>query len=98
MSLLPDKIKSKIIFQPFAPLEDLKTIYNACDCFVSLSTYHDEDYGMSVIEALSCGLPLVLSDWAGYSGFQSRAVDAIKYVDCKLDPLVLKLMWKKQVN
>jgi len=36
---------------------------NGCDLFVSFSTYNDEDYGMSVAEALACGLPCLLSNW-----------------------------------
>lgn len=43
--------------------------YNAADMFISLSTYNDEDYGMSPAEAMSCGLPCLLSNWGGYSSF-----------------------------
>lgn len=49
---------------------ELERYYLASDCFVSLSTYHDEDYGMSVAEALNSGLPAIITDWAGYSSFQ----------------------------
>lgn len=48
----------------------LKNYYLAADCFLSTSTYHDEDYGMAVAEALCSGLPAILTDWAGYSSFQ----------------------------
>lgn len=49
---------------------ELRGIYNAADFFVSLSTHNDEDYGMSPAEALMCGLPVILSDWGGYSSFK----------------------------
>lgn len=48
----------------------LNDYYNLADYYVSLSTYHDEDYGMSVAEAGCSGLPLVLTNWAGYFSFQ----------------------------
>jgi len=41
---------------------------------VSLSLYHDEDFGMSPAEAALCGLPLVLTDWGGYAGFRDYSL------------------------
>jgi glycosyltransferase involved in cell wall biosynthesis len=49
--------------------DDLLGIYCAADCFVSWSTFHDEDFGMAPIEALSTGLPAIITDWGGYSDF-----------------------------
>lgn len=53
-----------------AAAELLKT-YQAADLFMSLSAYNDEDYGMSVAEAMSTGLPCLLSDWGGFSSFKN---------------------------
>lgn len=64
--------------------EDLRLAYNAADLFVSLSLYHDEDFGMSPAEAISCGLPSVLSDWGGYSGF-ARMSDKVHLVPAKIE-------------
>ncbi len=52
--------------------EDLNALYQAADGFVSLSLYHDEDYGMAVAEALAAGAPAVISDWGGYSSFAAK--------------------------
>lgn len=49
---------------------ELRQICNASDCFISLSTHNDEDFGMSPAEALMCGLQTILSDWGGYGGFK----------------------------
>lgn len=49
---------------------ELRGFYNAMDVFFSLSLYHDEDFGMAPAEALSCGVPAVLTAWGGYAGFR----------------------------
>lgn len=59
----------------------LKRVMSAADAFVSLSLYHDEDFGMSPAEALSNGLPALLTDWGGYSSFTSSKWR------CKLAPV-----------
>lgn len=53
----------------------LLSAYNAADLFVSFSTYNDEDYGMSVAEALCCGLPCLLSNWGGFNTFGNKFSD-----------------------
>lgn len=50
---------------------ELRRICNASDCFISLSTHNDEDFGMSPAEALMCGLQTILSDWGGYGSFKN---------------------------
>jgi glycosyltransferase involved in cell wall biosynthesis len=52
---------------------ELNGIYNSADAFISLGTYNDEDFGMAAAEALSTGLPCLLTDWAGYSSFPKYA-------------------------
>lgn len=63
---------------------DLIPFYNTADYFLSMSTYHDEDYGMAIAEALCCGLPCILTDWAGYSSFNLGLDQATRYVPVKL--------------
>ncbi len=59
----------------------LRELQSAADLFTSFSLYHDEDFGMSPAEALACGLPSLLSDWGGYSSFESTKWR------CKLAPV-----------
>lgn len=71
---------------------ELSALYNLADCYVSLSTYHDEDYGMSVAEALCTGLPAVLTNWGGYSSFQTKEnSDLCRLVDVKLGRMTPKI-------
>lgn len=62
---LPTSIQKRIFFKGSVPHKDLNLFYNAADLFVSLSLHHDEDFGMSVAEAMATGLPCVLTDWGG---------------------------------
>ena len=34
---------------------ELAHLYNGADAFASMSVHHDEDFGMSPVEALCCG-------------------------------------------
>ncbi len=51
-------LKSKIYFVGWQ--SDLNKYYEEADIYISTSLY--EGYGMSMVEAASCGLPLILSD------------------------------------
>jgi glycosyltransferase involved in cell wall biosynthesis len=66
---LPHSVQKRIHFVGNLDSAELREFYCAADVFFSLSLHHDEDFGMSVAEALSCGLPSVLSDWGGFSSF-----------------------------
>jgi len=47
--------------------DDIRTgIWPAADFFVSLSDTMEESFGLTPIEAMAQGLPVVLSDWDGY--------------------------------
>jgi D-inositol-3-phosphate glycosyltransferase len=52
----------KFIVKP----EDPAVIYSAADLFVSPVDNIQESFGLTVVEAMACGLPQVVSDWDGY--------------------------------
>ena len=41
-------------------------VYAAADVFISLSDNIQETFGLTVIEAMAAGLPVIASDWDGY--------------------------------
>ncbi|MBY0517940.1 MAG: glycosyltransferase family 4 protein [Bacteriovoracaceae bacterium] len=87
LNKLPDEEKKYFEFHGFRPNKELTAYYNAADCLVNISVHNDEDYGMSCAEALACGLPLILTDWAGFEGFvQPGLEEAIKLVPVKIAP------------
>ncbi|MCB0368521.1 MAG: glycosyltransferase [Bdellovibrionales bacterium] len=75
----PDAV-SMIQYLGNVPNESLNKIYNAADLFVSPSTHNDEDFGMSVGEALLTGASAVLTDWGGYSQFASISKDLVSLI------------------
>jgi D-inositol-3-phosphate glycosyltransferase len=44
----------------------MRQYYRAADIFVSLVDNLQETFGLTVIQAMACGLPTVVSDWNGY--------------------------------
>jgi alpha-maltose-1-phosphate synthase len=46
--------------------DDRKTAWAASDAFLSLSDNIQETFGLTVIEAMAAGLPVIASDWDGY--------------------------------
>jgi D-inositol-3-phosphate glycosyltransferase len=49
-------------------------IFKAADVFLSLSDNVQETFGLTIIEAMSAGLPVVASDWDGYKVLVTNAV------------------------
>lgn len=69
LKTLPKETQDAIHWMGGVPNKQLKNAYHGADLLISLSVHHDEDYGMSIAEGLSCGLPAILTDWGGFSSF-----------------------------
>lgn len=61
-----DMGKGRIIYHGELEQLELMKLFDTTDYFISLSTYQDEDFGVSSIQALSRGNNLILSDWGGH--------------------------------
>lgn len=85
------KLNKKVTFLGKISNEDLVKAYSFCDLFVLPSLAELE--GMVVLEAISCGLPIVIAN-----SKQSASVDFVKENGLLFDPeneedLCLKILW-----
>lgn len=93
----PEYVENIIIHDPLKH-EELNDYYNASDVFFSIGTYHDEDYGMSVAEAFCTGMPLVLTNWAGYFSFKNpEKLELTEFIPVKLGER-LPIINKESIN
>lgn len=84
---MPDQTRERIEFHGFRPNKELLSYYNAADFLVNISVHNDEDYGMTCAEALACGLPAILTDWAGFSSFRRPGLEAhVTMIPVKIHP------------
>jgi len=73
---LPENVKKDIILTGYIPVEDMIFLYNGCALFIYPSLY--EGFGLPVLEAMSCGVPVVTSN---ISSLPEVGSDACIYVD-----------------
>lgn len=76
-------LKGDVIFTGYIPEEEMPALYNAADLFVFPSLY--EGFGLPVLEAMACGVPVVASN---VSAIPEVAGDAALLIDPR-DPDLL---------
>jgi hypothetical protein len=59
-------LEAEIILEPNLPFERKKLYYGAADIFVSMVDNFQETFGVTILEAMAAGLPVVASDFDGY--------------------------------
>ena len=74
----------RVHFLGFVSDQELLELYNTCALFCYPSLY--EGFGLPVIEAMSCGAPVITSR---VSSLPEVGGEAVRYVDDPRDPLVL---------
>jgi len=73
-----------VVFVDGRQPETQSTIWSAADIFMSLSDNIQETFGLTPIEAMANGLPIIASDWDGYretirhgiDGFRAKTISA----------------------
>jgi hypothetical protein len=72
------------------PEESKVALYQSADFFISLSDNPQETFGLTLLEAMACGLPLVVSDFDGYREIVTDGVGRrIRTTWSELEPLAM---------
>ncbi len=58
--------------------DNYRQAWAAADVFCSLSDNIQETFGLTPIEAMACGLPVVVSDWDGYKDTVRDGIDGFR--------------------
>lgn len=80
-----DQLENEVILTGFVPDEDLPAIYNGAALFVFPSLY--EGFGMPPLEAMACGVPVIVSD-------SSSLPEVVGDAGIKVDPKNQKEMFQ----
>ena len=67
------KMPSNLVYVGFHPREKLPLIYNAFDVYCFPSVSGEETFGLTVLEAMACGVPPVISDFDGVPSVVGKA-------------------------
>jgi len=71
MNLDPARGRIHISLNQLVPTYQLGVLYRSADCFV-LPT-RGEGWGMPVLEAMACGLPVIATDWSAHRDFMNES-------------------------
>lgn len=90
----------QVVVIPNVKIEEKQNLYNAADVFLSPSDNLQETFGLTVIEAMATGLPVIASEWDGYrdtvesdkTGFLvptywANCIDALSHSAMLRDPM-----------
>jgi glycosyltransferase involved in cell wall biosynthesis len=89
-----NKLKNKVVKTGFINNKDLVALYNMATLYVQPSFY--EGFGLPVLEALSCGCPVLSSDQASLPEVGGQAVEYFNpHVKGSLKQSLLKLLQNK---
>jgi glycosyltransferase involved in cell wall biosynthesis len=76
-----------MLYNQELPTHQLGSLYRSADCLV-LPT-RGEGWGMPIIEAMACGLPVIATDWSAQADFMTEAI-AYQLRVARLIPAVAK--------
>ena len=58
-------ISEHVTIQEWQTPHKLNEVLNTADAFINLTLHHDENFGLSQVEAMSAGLPVIGTAWGG---------------------------------
>lgn len=90
--------KERVIYHGNLSQDELSSLMWKMDYFCSLSVHHDEDFSVSVAQALGHRLGLILSDWGGHSSYFEKTKYVHKIPVHVSDRLYPEVDWEILVN
>ncbi len=81
------EIKRDVVFTGYVRDEELPLLYNACDLFIFPSLY--EGFGMPVLEAMACGVPVLTSNTSSIP--EVAGEDAVSVDPTDVDKMALAI-------
>ena len=76
----------RVIMVDGANFDLYRAAWSAADIFTSLSDNIQETFGLTPIEAMAAGLPVVVSDWDGYKDTVRHGIDGFRVPTLSLPP------------
>lgn len=89
--------KEHVSFVGYRGAEELRALYNAADAAVNMTLHHDENFGLSQVEAMACGTPVVGTNWGGLKDTIIDGETGYK-VDTVVTATGVKVNWWEAVN
>lgn len=86
-----------VIFAGHRTPNELRAIYNSADLLVNLTLHHDENFGLTQVEAMACGLPVVGTRWGGLKDTIIDGVTGLG-VPTVVTPTGTKVDWWRAAN
>jgi len=82
-------IGDRVYFGGFANLDELPEVYNSADVYISAS--HSDGTSVSLLEALACGKPALVSDIPGNREWIQPGVQGWLFKDANVDDLAARM-------
>jgi glycosyltransferase involved in cell wall biosynthesis len=84
--------QDKVRFIGHKEKTDLCGLYNIADVVINMTLHHDENFGLSQVEAMACGTPVIGANWGGLKDTIVDGVTGYK-VSTTVTASGIKLNW-----